>query len=533
VPGEIALSEVLVAQHSFSHGNRVSLSWSVSLLALSAFAFSVWATFVGFHHSLFDFHGFRQAQTALSAAYMEHGGPFLRYQTPVFGPPWSIPFEFPLYQKIVALIAEHLGTPLTETGRAVSIAFFYLCFFPLASILKRLGYRPPQILAVLSLFAASPLYIMVSRLFMIESTALFLSLMYADQMIRLVTDQRPWRYRHILSAAIFGVLAGIVKVTTFAPFFVLGAGVATVHILKRCSRDSLSTGRIVGIATLCGLLPCLCAVLWTRFADAVKSENPIGRYFTSKILAPWNFGTLDERLNPSNYRHFLHAVGGQAGSIVLLCLLVLLHAVLVRRWNWFALVSFSLYLFTPLVFFGLHLVHEYYPYASALFLLVAAGLLIADLLALPGRRAWVGFVTLAALLSACAYRYHGQYYLLQRENAPGRPGAAAVIDRTTAPDDVIVITGLDWSSELPYQSHRRAIMDAGSAVFWSRSRLGPISAAIHNQGASTIPEVVVCQSARESEDVAAILHVVGIPVSAPLKADDCDIYLRAAPSLGH
>jgi hypothetical protein len=114
VPGETALPEVLITPHTPARTNRTSLSGSVILVAVASFLFSIWAIFVGFHHSIFDFHGFRQTQTAISAEFMEHGGPFLRYPTPIFGPPWSIPFEFPLYQKIVALISEHLHTPLDE-----------------------------------------------------------------------------------------------------------------------------------------------------------------------------------------------------------------------------------------------------------------------------------------------------------------------------------------------------------------------------------------------------------------------------------
>jgi hypothetical protein len=32
---------------------------------------------------------------------LEHGA-WLKYEDPVMGPPWSLPFEFPLYQWIVA-----------------------------------------------------------------------------------------------------------------------------------------------------------------------------------------------------------------------------------------------------------------------------------------------------------------------------------------------------------------------------------------------------------------------------------------------
>lgn len=510
-----------------------TLTRCVIAVSVAAFVFSVWAGFAGFHHSLFDFHGFRQAQTAISAEYMERGGPFLRYETPVLGPPWSIPFEFPLYQKIVALVAGHLNTPLVETGRAVSIAFFYLCFVPLASILRCLRYKPFQILVILSLFAVSPLYIFVSRLFMIESTALFLSLVYVEQTLRLVTHPTPWRFRYMVLAAIFGALAGAVKVTTFAPFLLLGCCITAWHIWKQRKQPRLSIARVALVSFLCGVVPVVCTLLWTKFADALKSQNPLGFYFTSKVLGIWNFGTVSERLKFSNYLHFVHAISNQAGSLVLLLLLVLVYAILVRRWNWAALICLGLYIFTSLLFFNLHLIHEYYSYSSVIFLLVGAGLLIADLLLLPGRRAWIGFILFVGLVATCAYRYRARYYFIQRSNAPGTPHLAAIIDSTTQPSGVIIITGLDWSPELPFQSHRRAIMDPGAAKFWAGSDLGPMTAAIRNQGPASIPEVVSCDSMRGTGHTLAILHLVGIEGSPALHADGCDIYLRSMPAPDH
>src|ERR1051325_8788424 len=89
----------------------------------------IWAQSVsqtGWWHSISDRHGFRQTQTAITSYYLIRGGPFLRYETPVFGRPWSTPFEFPLYQWIVAAASEYFATPLNQTGRFIGLAFFYL-----------------------------------------------------------------------------------------------------------------------------------------------------------------------------------------------------------------------------------------------------------------------------------------------------------------------------------------------------------------------------------------------------------------------
>jgi hypothetical protein len=519
------MSESAATQKSLKELTATAHARVISLLALAAFLFSLCFIFVGFHHTIYDFHGFRQAQTAISAEYMRDGS-FFHYETPVLGPPWFVPFEFPLYQWIVASIADHFSTKLDETGRAISILFFYLSFFPLASILRRLRFRPIQIAAILALVAVSPLYIFVSRLFMIESTALFLSLVYVDQVFRMTLGEKPWRYRNAILAAIFGVLAGVVKITTFAPYFVLGAGVAAFYLWKSLRTGRLRATRSLVVIFCCGVLPVVCTSLWTRFADAEKAKNPLSIYMTSSALHAWNFGTLAQRLYLPNYERFWDNSYAQIGSLLPVALVVVLYAVLIRRWDRFVLICLALYAGTIMLFFNLHFVHVYYSYSVAIFLVVAIGMLIAAILTLPGWKAWLGVGLLALEMFACIRSYHGDFYPLQAQNAPGHPAAAAIIDKTTAKDDVLLITGLDWSSELPYQSHRRAIMDAHLVSPMPTDALGPLTREIDDEGPQTIPEVIACNKNRNSARLQKLLQLVDIAPTTSLHADDCDIYVR-------
>src|SRR5262245_40545263 len=91
---------------------------------------SVVAMSTGWTHTLNDVHGFRQAQTALTVDYLLKGGPWVAYQTPVFGPPWSVPFEFPLYQWLAALVVLVFRTTVEQAGRLVSVGFFYASLVP-------------------------------------------------------------------------------------------------------------------------------------------------------------------------------------------------------------------------------------------------------------------------------------------------------------------------------------------------------------------------------------------------------------------
>lgn len=67
-----------------------------------------------------DASGFRQTQTALSIDWLLRGGPWLDYVTPVLGAPWSIPFEFPFYQWLAALLSSITGMSADNSGRLVS-----------------------------------------------------------------------------------------------------------------------------------------------------------------------------------------------------------------------------------------------------------------------------------------------------------------------------------------------------------------------------------------------------------------------------
>jgi hypothetical protein len=155
---------------------------------------SIWfavSSSVGRAGSLSDAHGFRQSQTALTSYYLLNGGPVLRYETPVLGAPWSIPFEFPVFQWLVAQTARATGMPLFAAGRLVSEAFFVSNLIALVSLLGRFGVRPVHRLVFVILLLVSPAYVFWPRAFMIESTALFFSVAYLDLIMRYGETGKP------------------------------------------------------------------------------------------------------------------------------------------------------------------------------------------------------------------------------------------------------------------------------------------------------------------------------------------------------
>jgi hypothetical protein len=149
-------------------------------------------------------HGFRQTQTALSVFWLLRGGPWLAYWTPVLGPPWSIPFEFPLFQWIVALLAR-MGVGLDPAGRCVAWAFGVLALFPLRRIATHLDIDP---WIVGCLYLASPLYLYWSTAFLIDTCALFL----CTEFLALMMEDK-W-----ILGMFVGILAALVKLPSFVIF---------------------------------------------------------------------------------------------------------------------------------------------------------------------------------------------------------------------------------------------------------------------------------------------------------------------------
>jgi hypothetical protein len=412
---------------------------------------------IGWNNPLLDRFSFRQCQTAITSDYVIQHGLRLHYLTPVLGKPWSIPFEFPLYQWIVALLAKTFTAPLDQTGRFVSLAFFYLTLIPTYFFLKGIVHETGKALIILSLIVASPIYIFYSRTFMIESLALFLSmsfLVFAASALR----QRDWRL--LVPASIFGVLAALVKITTFLVFYAAIGALFMELLLTHPAKDPKShllqyAGYAAGV-----FVPSLLAVrLWTGFADGVKAKNPLAQFILSSHLVEWNFGTLAQRLSINTWLKMADlALGPMVGGGALLFLLFLMPSARdeLRKYIVVCLIAF---LAGPAIFTNLYYVHEYYWYANAMFLLIAIGLCVTSILDIRKFK-WAAEWIIAPAAIAVLYFAYAQLLLPSQRSADvGLASLAKAISDSTNKEAVILIYGFDWDPTLPYYAHRRALMD--------------------------------------------------------------------------
>ena len=504
---------------------------SVVVLCLSAacMLFSGWAVSVGWNNSIFDAHGFRQAQTAISVYYTTWGSEFLNYETPVLGPPWSIPFEFPMFQSIVAAIWHLFPLQLDQAGRWTSVAFFYATFLPFFILLRELKLGTLTALATVALFAVSPQYIFWSRTFMIESTAICLAVTYLMFVVlALNCDAASATHYFVFGAlsAVTGALAGVVKVTTFAPFLLGALLLIGCRVWESWDRSRLR-GALVSFVLLCAaLIPVLFVAIWTAHADSVKDQSTMSHFLTSHMLREWTFGTLQQRMDLASYAHFAGIGIGKAVDDVVgnrLLLLISCGIALAARGYTLRVIMACLALYGSAIaiFFNLYLVHTYYAYANGIFLITAVGVAVGSLLNAGGRKSWIGICFFSLAIGSCVMHYVDGYYRVQRANAPGRLAAAAIVDRETKTSDVLFIYGLDWSPELPYQAHRRAIM------IREFQRDAALQEAVREEGINRISSLLICdESPKSASDVLTALQEDGVIFTRRFDRDGCEIYLR-------
>ncbi|RDJ00433.1 hypothetical protein DVT68_06460 [Dyella solisilvae] len=403
-------------------------------------------------------YAFRQAQTAISVTWLLNGSGWLDYQTPVFGAPWSVPFEFPVYQWLVALIKEVFwGLTVDQAGRIVSLSFTLACLWPLRRLTRHLHNGTSLFYVIGALFLLSPIYAFWARSFMIESTALFFSIWFlAALQDYLRGGQSVSGYVELTLVA---ALAALVKVTTFVGFSLAGLIVLCVYALNTWRqghvREAIKAVISVGFSMLISLVVLW---LWVRYADGLKSANPLSAMFTGQSLERWNFGTLPQRMSPDLLRVVAIRGPNEAlGSWLVPLVLVLWSLIKLSRGKIrVCLCLVGLYVVPFYIFTNLHLVHHYYQLANSVFLVAAVGYAMVSLdEAMPGLLG-------PLLIAGAALGFYGyQKYYLDDELRGSREHELAVASelRQSIPaNDVFMGFGLEWSSEVPYYAGRRAIL---------------------------------------------------------------------------
>jgi hypothetical protein len=259
---------------------------------------------LGISKPILDEHAWRQSQTALSIYWLLHGSSIITYETPALGYPWSIPFEFPIYQWLVASLTL-LGITIEVAGRLVSFAFYAGILVAMKIIFCVLQLSTRQFLITAILLLCSPLYLYWSRTLMIESCALFFAALWLLFFIRAMKSPN-FALFPLMGATTVGLAAVLAKSTTYAAFVALGGlGILReTYIAWRAGNLSTRLPVLAGLVAAC-LVPLVAGFAWVAYSDVVKTLNPFGSDFTSSALVLWNFGTWQQRFGVGLFQRAL------------------------------------------------------------------------------------------------------------------------------------------------------------------------------------------------------------------------------------
>jgi 4-amino-4-deoxy-L-arabinose transferase-like glycosyltransferase len=433
-------------------------NWVLAGIFCAALCFHAWGASVGWNNLNLPGCEFRQTQTAISAHFIlqEHNYS-LAYPTPVLGKPWSIPMEFPLYQWTVAKLTEMTGCTLTQAGRAVSLACFYLTLPALYLLLRRLGLVWSRSLLLLSFVLSCPLYIFYARSFLIETMAWMFGTWFLLGYVHWVEKRLPaW----LAVAIVGGGGAGLVKVTTLIAFLLPALAWTLVWFWQdwHQSRPAERTSVLLARVLRCGAavaLPFAAAWWWVRYSDGIKALSPAGAFLQSAGMAGYNFG-VGSRFDAGVWAQHWAVLVNDIASAPVLVAAGLVAALCARRWWWLIGLLLGFFLAVQTIFPILYAWHEYYYVAIAMLLVLAIGLALCGLLESRVPR-WLAWAGIAVLAGGQAWGYLSYHYPWQRM-AGGGSDLTMALQAVTDPDDVIVIAGNDWSSMTPYYAQRRALM---------------------------------------------------------------------------
>ena len=403
-----------------------------------------------------DSNDFRKTQTAFVARkFFREGIDLFSYPLPVFGSAQGVHYEMPIFQAGAALI-QHLGVSEDASGQLLSLIMFQLASVLTWLLCKRWFDAKVALISVV-LLQFIPYSMEWASAYLIESTALAFSL---TAVLLIDNWTRHQRVLSLICATLFASLAFLTKITTPVGWL-LGA---TLYLFLSAPRNDLLSRRLMAAwpALLVSALGLLAGLGWTSFADSVKEKHPITTFLTSSSLSSWNFGTLQQRLDPYIYivfgaRTWLEIMGF---TFLIVPVVAIRH---VRDKSLDSLVSplaiAAAVVFGPLVFFNIFQ-HDYYFLAILPGMTILAAWAITEFsrLFFPNQpRCGVIWMSVLLLLTLWT-SFWGARDLHSAFVSPKQYQLATIIRENTEPNSRLLMVGCDWNPTLLYYSDREGLM---------------------------------------------------------------------------
>lgn len=452
----------------------------VPLIALGALVLVAIAVRIpGMSLPLIEWHGWRQTQTAFTALWLrDHPFDLLHAQLPIFGPPFEVPMEFPVFQWLAALVMHVLDADaaLRVTGLAT-----FLVTAVLVWVLLRRYADPVAALAACAAFLFVPLNLLFGKGSLPEFTATAGALAWLIFGLRWREGGGARWYALAFAAGTLGMLA---KPTT-PIFWTIPLGLARL--------DGEAPGfwpwlrrrldpRLIALA----VVPVVIAYGWTAYADSVKAPQLAASFLasTSEYSRHFFYSDLRERTDPAIWSRnddWIRELVIGAG-LVPFALLGVWAAI--RSSRWLLWVGVALAAIMPVaVFFGGYFKHDYYWTAVTPEASIFTGLGVAWLWhrsrAIPFRAGVALTLAVATIVTLQGGDATWRRAFPPLDDFEGVLPRAKELATLTRPDDLVVVLGRGFDPDLLYYARRKGAMitfENGSPALYRALAAGPYRA---------------------------------------------------------
>lgn len=405
---------------------------------------------------LLETQSFRQTHTAYNALiYFQEGIDLFHPKLPVFGPPFVLPIEFPIFQALASLVMR-LGIAPDVAVRLTALVCFLITGALVWRLLTRVGGETAG-LAGLAAFLFSPLGLLVSRMSLIEYLVTAASLAFILWSLDW-HERRRWAWFAAAMAA--GTVAMLVKPTTGFMYFVPVLAIA--YSSWRASRLPTSSlpRYTIALSVLLGV-PVLAGGAWALYADGIRTANEATAWFSAAGgISSYYFGTLAQKLDPSTWFTLIEEADQLLfGTAIWLWALLGLVAAYAARRRLFALALVVSGGLGPLVFTVQYLVpgQEYYMAAISPFVAIVIGLGFGWLWQRRNESATRVMITSVAIGWIVTLHLTQGFWGRQFEGVFDQGlilPAADFVATNSQPDELVLLQGQDWSPAVFYYARR-------------------------------------------------------------------------------
>ncbi|MGV8026747.1 MAG: hypothetical protein AB2L18_09340 [Anaerolineaceae bacterium] len=333
----------------------------------------------------------RSGQTFMTSLWFEKEGiSLLNYQTPIYGYPWQIPFEFPLYQALGVIIT-NIGSFLNvfHTLKSGMHITSLICFYASAIFLILLCWEYFRdrilILIILIIYLWLPYNIQYSTEILIDYLAVAFALGYLFFFTKWIDS--PTHFGNVIWGTIFGIFGCLVKITTMGiviiPIILMICKVIKEQnlrldfsLFRRENIKKIVTNKSLQFLFIGSILIPICiTMVWTIHSDAIKNANIQTMWLASSNLSSWNYGTFAQKTSFSNWVEWFLKIREffLFGPLIVFPFIgIVFLKKQSTKWQDFFCSTILSPLLTIFIFFNLFL-HDYYYIAISPFMSVSIG----------------------------------------------------------------------------------------------------------------------------------------------------------------